>query len=87
MAMIDIFVHSDPGHSWYEVPREVLKDIEVLSLITSYSYQRGSKVYLEEDADATTFFRAAEDWDLNLNLVYREQEEESKVRSYKRFSP
>jgi len=51
---------SDAGHGWVKVPREELKELGIEDKITNYSYQSpsGKFVYLEEDADATTFVEA-----------------------------
>lgn len=51
---------SDPGHGWLAVKRSDLESLNVLDKITSYSYQKGKTVYLEEDCDASTFLRAYE---------------------------
>ena len=48
--------HSDPGHGWLEVARADLEALGLLSSISHYSYQRGERVYLEEDCDATKFY-------------------------------
>lgn len=50
--------HSDPGHGWLEVPRKMLTEMGIDSEITGYSYQAAGSVFLEEDMDAGTFFRA-----------------------------
>jgi hypothetical protein len=49
---------SDPGHGWLEVERQELKDLKIEDKISSYSYQQGQFVYLEEDHDIGTFIRA-----------------------------
>lgn len=48
----------DPGHGWLAVKREELIAMGILHHITSYSYQKGATVYLEEDCDASTFVEA-----------------------------
>lgn len=50
--------YSDSGHGWMAVKRKELVELGILDSITSYSYQRGATVYLEEDCDATTFILA-----------------------------
>lgn len=49
---------SDAGHAWLEVDRDELSRLGIDKEVSSYSYQKGSKVYLEEDCDAPMFFRA-----------------------------
>lgn len=48
----------DAGHGWVEVPRSELVELGIIGKISKYSYQRGDKVYLEEDCDASTFVTA-----------------------------
>jgi hypothetical protein len=46
----------DPGHGWLEVDRAEVERLGVS--VSSYSYIRGSKVYLEEDCDMGRFVEA-----------------------------
>jgi hypothetical protein len=48
----------DPGHGWLEVDREELRKLGIEEDITGWSYQKGNKVYLEEDQDLSTFLKA-----------------------------
>jgi hypothetical protein len=50
--------YSDAAHGWLAVKYQLLIDLGCAEEITSYSYQRGGTVYLEEDQDAGTFVRA-----------------------------
>ena len=52
--------HNDPGHGWLAVKRSELIRLGVIGEISSYSYQKGKIVYLEEDCDADTFCKAKE---------------------------
>jgi hypothetical protein len=47
---IELYLHSDPGHAWLEVKRDMLPD-EALAQISRYSYQKGDSIFLEEDCD------------------------------------
>lgn len=47
--------YSDAGHGWLAVKRQELIDLGIYHRITSYSYQRGNTVYLEEDCDLSLF--------------------------------
>lgn len=51
--------HSDPGHGWLEVPRDDLTALGIAQEISACSYQDEAKAYLEEDADAGVYLRAA----------------------------
>lgn len=52
--------HEDPGHGWLAVERAELKALAIENKITSYSYESGTTVYLEEDCDLSTFIDAWE---------------------------
>ena len=58
-----------PGHGWLEVPYDLCKKLGITGEISRYSYdgqQNGRRVlYLEEDADAGVFMRAAKDQGLD----------------------
>ena len=41
----------DPGHSWLAVKRKLLSELGILDKVSSFSYQKGNTVYLEEDCD------------------------------------
>lgn len=63
--------HIDSGHGWLEVERSELKRLGVEKKISSYSFQRGDKVYLEEDCDATLFLNAyygKKEWFRDLSI-------------------
>lgn len=45
----------DAAHGWIRVKREELKRLEIAEKVSSYSYQMGEWVYLEEDRDAMLF--------------------------------
>lgn len=50
--------YTDPGHGWLQVPKSELIELGVADRISSYSYQELDTVYLEEDCDLSTFFKA-----------------------------
>jgi hypothetical protein len=58
MSPLKITKHSDPGHGWYAVKRSLIQELGLTESISSCSYQRGQTVYLEEDSDASKFFKA-----------------------------
>ena len=76
----------DPGHGWLAVKRKVLKDLGILDKITSFSYQKGDTVYLEEDCDLATFATTMS-VKLGAPLEYdvRHTDRSSPIRSYERF--
>jgi len=77
--------HSDPGHGWLEVTRAECKRLGILERISHYSYQRGDKVYLEEDCDAALWVEAkraaGEDFEFDEQHL-----EVTPIRNYPSFS-
>ena len=49
---------NDPGHAWLRVKRCELTELGIAGDISSFSYQKGIYVYLEEDCDAGVFMLA-----------------------------
>lgn len=74
--------YEDPGHGWLAVKRNWLKDLGIAQEITTFSYQRGRSVYLEEDCDASRFLAAARaaGWDITFNDKHTDKR--SPIRSY-----
>lgn len=65
--------HADPGHGWLEVSAENLAEVGLKpTSFSSFSYRRGSKYFLEEDADAGLFIAAFERMFPNVSLKYIE---------------
>ncbi len=54
-----LIYYNDPGHGWLAVDRADLDALGIADQITSYSYQKGNRVYLEEDLDAYAYRIAA----------------------------
>jgi len=52
---------SDPAHGWLSVSRKDLKTFGIEDQISESSYQKGNRVYLEEDCDAGIFLNAAKE--------------------------
>lgn len=50
--------HFDPGHSWIEVPYDLIDELGVSHKISGYSYRDRGTCYLEEDCDAPVFIDA-----------------------------
>lgn len=80
--------YSDPGHGWAKVRRAELEKLGIDKQISTYSYQRGEFVYLEEDGDLTTYCQALDRKGIRFEFVgttspYRR----SKIRSYDYYTP
>ena len=76
--------HSDPGHGWLAVKRAELVRLNILDKISSYSYQKGNTVYLEEDCDAQIFSEAKKQ--AGETYEHRESyQENTPIRNYSYF--
>jgi len=80
----EYYFHSDAGHGWLAVKRTELNRLKIEAKISSYSYERGETVYLEEDCDASTFLKAKKD--LGEEFSFKETHvDRSPIRSYKSY--
>jgi hypothetical protein len=80
--------HQDAGHGWLEVDRQDLVDLNIIDKITSFSYQKGNKVFLEEDCDYSTFWDAlnmSADKDFKLQLEDKLYKGDAPMRSMDSF--
>jgi hypothetical protein len=85
--MADTYIfHEDPGHGWLEVGRDELKRLGILQKISRYSYQKGDRVFLEEDLDAGIFVKAKKKNGERVSFreVYKEN---TPIRRYQNFRP
>jgi hypothetical protein len=92
MKKLKLTSYSDPGHGWLKVPRKLLKELGIEEKITSFSYQLGDFVYLEEDCDASAFASAMEEkykapFKELVEMKSNYSNKQSKIRSYPRFRP
>jgi len=82
-------LYADPGHGWLKVKRE--QAIKLLGPrfreITSYSYQRGDSVYLEEDCDFGLLFECAKAKGIEIKYAVKHTNRNSKIRNYECFKP
>ena len=76
--------YADAGHGWLAVKRPLLADMGLLDKISSYSYQRGGTVYLEEDADASLFVEAYGRQNMTIKRPNK-WPDRSPIRSYDSF--
>ena len=79
--------HADPGHGWVAVKRSEVIELGIYEKISSFSYQNGGTVYLEEDADGTLFVEAyREKHGEKPSIESRHTNNSSRVRTYQPFS-
>ena len=77
--------HCDAGHGWLEVERAEVERLELAGRISAYSYERGGKLYLEEDCDAGLFIKAA---GLERGQIADVDDgDQSPIRAYARYTP
>ena len=86
-AMATYVFHSDAGHGWLAVKRHELIELGILEKISSYSYEKGKTVYLEEDCDAGIFIEAMKAKGIEIKCREGKSVNRSPVRSYKVFVP
>lgn len=65
--------YNDPGHGWMETTKTELKELGIADKISSYSYQNGNLVYLEEDCDATTYLNHLS-VEYKFNRIYADED-------------
>jgi hypothetical protein len=60
MKKVTLTFYSDPYSGWLKTPVEFLRILGIAHKITSFSYQKGDFVYLDEETDMARFIGAAE---------------------------
>lgn len=78
--------YGDNGHGWLAVKRLELIQLGIFYNISTYSYQKGKTVYLEEDCDASQFIKAKTARDGAFKIIEVHHEGRSPIRSYDHFS-
>lgn len=62
----EVILWEDPGHGWLQVPKEIVKQVQLETRIriSGYSYKDSNFYYLEEDCDCPAFCNCftAIDW-------------------------
>ena len=75
-------MYSDAGHAWLKVSKRMLILLGIANKISTYSYQRGSYAYLEEDCDFPLFANAYKAINKTLELIEHHTDKPSKIRNY-----
>jgi hypothetical protein len=78
--------HSDPGHGWLEVPKQLLQEVGYAPSRCSYQSFFAETVYLEEDCDATLFSERAKEKGFNFKIVHESHSELCFIRRLSRMS-
>lgn len=84
---MNLIFHQDAGHGWLGCKRELLANLGLEGEVSSYSYQRGKTVYLEEDCDAQRLLAALKEKGVPYVLKTGKSPwpDRSPIRSYERF--
>lgn len=77
--------YQDPGHGWLRVPRSLVVELQIDDQISSYSYQQGDVVFLEEDCDAGIFARAMKQQGREFKTIEIRSDSESWIRALKPY--
>lgn len=60
---------SDPSHSWLQVSKGWIRELNISTLISNYSYEDDWYVWLEEDCDAAVFIRESHKAGYRINFA------------------
>ena len=80
-----LIYHTDPAHGWLEVNRGDLEALNIAHRISRYSYQKDDRVFLEEDADASDYLRAAGKKGWTITTTEKHTNHDSFIRNLQSF--
>lgn len=83
MAKFQVFI--DPQHAWVKVPRQLINSLGIADEISTCSFQRTDKVYLEEDCDFGKFYKAMEEAGKSVEVKLNHSDRSSRLRNYERY--
>jgi hypothetical protein len=86
MRKLTLNYYQDPGHGWVKCSIGLLYGLGIADKISFYSYTRGENVYLEEDLDLNTLYKACDVQGIELKLKQYHTNKSSKIRSYEHYS-
>jgi hypothetical protein len=81
-----LIFHTDPAHGWLEVNRGDLEALNIAHRISRFSYQKDDRVFLEEDADASDYLRAAGKKGWTITTTEKHTNHDSFIRNLPRFA-
>lgn len=73
--------HSDPGHSWLEVPYQDVIDTGIKFSTFSYFSHAKNCAYLEEDSDVSKFIQYLKDNNIEFEIKEEFIDYESPIRN------
>ena len=80
--MLTFIFHTDPGHGWLEVDEMLVLSVGIR--VSSCSYKRRDKLFLEEDCDAPRLIEALKVNDIEYKIISKNTDYDSPIRSYAR---
>jgi len=84
--IITLKYHHDSGHGWISCKKSLIILLGISDRISSYSYENGSSVYLEEDVDAPMLIESLHNMDIDYKVVtLRQSKKSSPIRGYNIF--
>lgn len=82
---IKIKVFADPGHAWARFPKARLVKLGIADKISTYSYQRGTNAFLEEDCDLSVLIGVLKNCGYDISFDESHTNKRSKIRSYNTY--
>ena len=80
--------YSDPGHGWLRVDLASAKAVGLEpSSFSTFSYQQGHWLYLEEDCDLSLLIGALRERGITPVFDERHTDRRSPIRSYETYRP
>ena len=80
--MLTLTFHTDLGHGWLEASCDLVSALGVT--VTKYSYQKGDRMYLEEDCDAPRLDAALKAKGIEYKTERKHYEGNHYIRNYQR---
>ena len=74
--------YSDASHGWLKVPIKLIKELNLETKISPFSYKKGDFGYLEEDLDAPLLLAALKKKGVGYKIVPHWGSKRSRIRNY-----
>ena len=87
MKTVTFDIYNDPGHGWLKTTRAKLQQLGIAELISTYSYQRGDSVFLEEDCDAGILVSRLRHLGYTVKFREHHADKRSRIRGYECYRP
>lgn len=78
-------IYSDQQYGWIRVKKKLIEELGIGDKISTFSYQRGEDVYLEEPLDANIFLSAYRKKIGELLFDEKHSYRNSRIRGYKSY--